>query len=264
MKMNKRMVSPGKAAALSILAMVLVVAMPAVMAMVEQDASYDVETPIEYDEKKFIIEHNGAYNTPEGGTWYPTHRGDSLNIFYPSETGGTYMIDSGQGSALTRMIIGLNHDNPVKNGEVRTMIMTTPLDLSWFSYVVKKDTVIHEYKFVQESPGVWIREFTSAEVLIIKGVEPTAEYFTVQFKTPSVDGIVEFGLDMYGADTSVYYASIVAGVCGVLLIVCALYMTPLVQIGTIPRAIGNGIDAVQNGAKKLSKRMKNKKKRGGN
>jgi|GEM_PF-3110454 len=238
---------PSKSVALSITALLLVVTFATVVTIVDSDASYDVENIIVPEDEKILLKHNDNIVVGETATWRSTIVGDAMNVFWPSETGGNYMLD------LDAAIVNRSNvtvQTPIISGDVRHVVLTTAINPKYIDYTVYfADESKKAFRFKEMSPGVWTIDITTVEALHIRtGVGETLTFdFAGQ---PLSGGILDFSIDMYGDDVPVYYASVLALVFGCILIVCALFATPWLSIPQIQQGYKN----IGNSMKERSRR----------
>ena len=218
-------------------AFLLLLAAPLIVAMVDESASIDTSDLIDYDETKLLGAYNLAYNNSGGTAVFGTGRPmATVNLFYPSENEGMYMIQTDGTSEVVSMNLTFGEDHPILSGAVTKVTIYTSLECTKLQY---RMTTLHWFHFTQISPGVWEREFSTAERLMIKGVDRSdlTSPGTLNFQGFSDnfpnDGIVEVGIELYGDQMPLYYASFVWGVVGVLLLLAALFATDTVDVKTI-------------------------------
>jgi len=254
-KIKKDRISPSKKTALSLLAIMMVMVIPAGVAMLDASASIETQNSFEYDEESLIKRYRVA--SPPGETWDPMVAASAMNALYPSATGGTYIIDTGKSADMTDVEVTIT--NFVRSGDVKKIVITTDHALTKM-VLIAHDTGLPTKSFtmIQTSPGVFEYEFSNIEELMLKNY-PHFNIKFCDFTEQPVGGFLEFGIDMYDSSTPIYIASYVLAAVGLLLIICAIYATKWVNVGTVTGTIGKAGKGI-----KSTVTRKGKKNKGGN
>ena len=247
---------PQKSVAFSIVALLMVVTFATAVTVIDSEASYDKENLIEYDETKLFLQSRSVNATGEGNQW-----NQSLNVFYPSENGGYYLVDNRVINPKTFHLM-FAHDNdpgtPILTGDVRQVRVYVDYAVDFVQWIMftRDGGPTYQHKFVQESPGVWVLDLSAAQALKYRGANLSSEQLMISGGLP-VDGIVEFKMEFYGTPIPVYYATVLALVFGCVLLVCALFATPWLSIPQIQQGYKN----FGNSMKERSQRRKEHKRK---
>lgn len=241
-----------KVAAFSITALLLVVGFATVMTIIDESTSYNVDNPIEYDEERVfgVVRVGNASNDVILCTYITDI------ALLPSENDGAFLVD-------VRQTTDVKVDNPDRlninilqperavlfSGDSLRYVITTEHNLSAVYFRVFPSSGNYNILFTQESPGVWVLELSQIDRLKLKGEDITSLVRLVMVFAPSAfpsSNFVEFSYDVYGGDIPVYYASTLAFVFGLILIVTALFATPFLSKDKIRVFYVNGRQNRQN------------------
>ena len=251
---------PSRAVALSLAALVLVAGSLGIVAVLDQDASYGYEAEID---KNLSVSKWTYYN----GAWAPTN--NTVNMLTPDQTGAGYLFDASSAvSQVTEknlMQIRMTFDKidgKFLHEGVKSVIVetTSPATLVRFQVFDATTNVI----FVMESvaPGLWVYEFSTTDILRLNGMTITQECLLFNFVGTdfiSMGGYVEFNMSFYETSLPIYYASLLIGALGIVLIISAIYATDVVDVGTV----GRMARSTSNKLKAKNNARKAKKKSGG-
>jgi|GEM_PF-5902611 len=229
--MTKRKIlkNPESAAVLSLLAVLLVCAMPAGVALIDSGASIDMDTPKEYDETTLfstitMVKLNGvATDTP------------LTPFLFPSESGFGYMWAIGVPADSTATVhLRFNDYSSVFDAEKIVMHVNDP----GISGIAVRLSGAVSFPLAETSEGIWEYQFSAVDRLKMKGMtgNPWPLMSIVWADTPD-DGFVDVSIELFEGSTSIYYASFVAGIAGLLLFLCAIFASPWVQVGTFSRMV---------------------------
>jgi len=261
-----KMKLPPKAVALSITALLLVVGFATVMTIVDENTSYDKENPIEYDENKLgaLTVRSYIWDDDNEKWEWTTHL--ATDKLFPSETGGTYILDSQQAGERVRQVmvrIGfMGEQSLIKTDGVALIRITTPMDFSRIMY--NTSALSSNQWFTQVSPGVWELKISMVDQLKLKSSGITSEYFNIYFQNGADlagffpnDGMLEFNVEFFGSPTPVYIGSTIAFVFGLVLIITALFATPFLSKDKIKVFY---VTSRQNAQKRRAARAERKRK----
>jgi hypothetical protein len=208
-------------------ALLLVVGFATVMTTVDENASYETVNKVAFAEDDIIFGSSASYNLAGTMTWIsPDVLKDS--VFLPSDTGGSYMIDYGV-TGFTSSSFSIS--NVFLTNDVQKVVVYTDHDLSYVRLDVNNSGSpsfpYKQYWLTQTSPGVWEKEFAFSEIL--QNRHYTSSSITFGHKAATTSSIVEFDVEFWGSPVPVYYASTLAFIFGLVLIITALFATPFLS-----------------------------------
>ena len=250
--MAKKLKIPANHIIVGLVAFALLLGAPAIVAMIDDSAHFDVTSPTKYDEVTLFsdIKYRIINTQLETVALIPGSIGS-----YPSENGGDYLIDSGLTSKyvwyMSFDIGNSSRDSPIDAG-ARTIVITTAEDLQKIELGIVGKT----WEFTQDDePGVWILNIGIADMILLDnytGRQTIQMFWTLGTGTSAFpsDGIFEFSIEFYDATIPIFYASFVWGAVGVILLITAIYASHLVKVGDVSKAIKKAFTRKKKGGKK--------------
>jgi len=264
-----------RSVSLSVVALLLVVGFTAGISVLDRESYYDRVNPVDFDEKTLFTGYRSSYTNTNGNTAYTSWQGmGGSEMFFPSDTGGSFMIATGWDALTTRQIeLRMNNeigDSIIAQGDIIKVTIVTDPRVTGVEYRTFLNGVQKFHYFTQISLGVWERNFTAVERLSFMTSITNPEYLIMRYYSGSTyqfppNGIVEFAISFDRADTPIYYATTIAGILGVVLLTMAVFISPYVstqKVRNIHNSVGRNMSAwCQN--RKNRKRNKQKMKREG-
>ena len=227
----------------------LILAAPAIVAIVDEAAHINIENPIEYNEENiFGVTRIGTASTD---VQIATNVKDVALL--PSENDGFFLVDTKQTTVTNpdRMVLNLL---PVvrdmfSDGDVSRVVIYAEDSTLVYLRITSAAYGNYSLIFNEESPGVWVLDLSSVDKMKLKG-STEVHRLNIIYGAGNVPAFAEFSFAMYGDDIPLYYASLVWGAIGVLLIIVAIYSTHLVQVGDLSKKIGKIFRRKGKGGKK--------------
>ncbi|MCL2607703.1 MAG: hypothetical protein FWD92_04035 [Methanomassiliicoccaceae archaeon] len=230
-----------------LVALILILAAPAIVAAIDKEAHTLTADPVGYDEEE-LIQRINARNI---GTDLSTSAViPGWTAFYPSENAGSYLINT---TLTARHIWHLDFligsaasgHSPIITDNASTITVISDASLLGVTYNPTGLTGQYMH-FDQVAPGHFVLNLSPAERLLLAGYTDH-ELLTFRYwvsgppvTTFPVSGIIEFSVSFERSPIPLFYASLIYGAVGILLLIVAVYSTPWVNQGTVTKALRGG------------------------
>jgi len=222
--MKNRFALPPRAIALSLCALFLMTGFAGIMAVTDEYASVDMENPIAYDETECF----GVVRVGTSSADVQVALNINTIALLPSENGGFFLADVTQSTvtAPDRVILNILYSvrSPITSGDVTRIVVFNDSVTSMYMrcFLASGNYNLH---FIEESPGEWVLNLSPSDRLKLKGTPSDLIRLNMIYGASNFpsNGIIEFSYEMYGDDVPLYYASTLALVFGIVMILCSIF-----------------------------------------